>query len=257
MSFSLTSHLRDAAPPHRAVAAKAIRMLAILAALSAAAGLASATPISLIGTLSSPEDTYTTTVTLANPGTVTLQTWSFGGGTNAANTLIPAGGFDPLIAIFAGTGAGATLETSGPITYGTSDALSNYASFTGCPPAGTVTIGSFTGNCGDITMSLALGAGTYTVLLSDAGYIPNAVFDNGTLGEGFTDLTGGAFQTCVNADNCITGTANWAFDITTSGASSVPEPSTFCPAGLGLLVLAGFRRWILSRESLNQMKRRN
>lgn len=53
-----------------------------------------------------------------------------------------------------------------------------------------------TGNCGDITMSLALAAGTYTILLSDAGYILNAIFDSpscGNLDEGFTDLTGGVF----------------------------------------------------------------
>ena len=53
------------------------------------------------------------------------------------------------------------------------------------------------GNCGDITMSLALAPGTYTVLLSDALYIPNAIFDSpsyGDLSEGFTDLTAGNFR---------------------------------------------------------------
>jgi hypothetical protein len=215
---------------------KLVRILPVLAAVM---GVASGSVISLTGTLKTAEDTFETTLNVASAGTVTLQTWGFGGGVNAASMVIPAGGFDPLVAVFAGIGSGATIVN------GASDGLSNYGSFTGCTPAGTVTIGSFTGQCGDITMALPLSLGTYTVILSDAEYIPNAIFDGGTLGEGFTDLTPGTLplQTCADQNNCITDTANWALDITTPGVSAAaPEPGTLGAAALGLLSLAVFAR---------------
>jgi hypothetical protein len=100
----------------------------------------------------------------------------------------------------------------------------------------------------------SLSPGTYTLVLSDANFIPNSFFDNGTLGEGFTDFTGGVFQTCdfnsMGVMSCITPSSNWAFDITdTSGAnlgvptsSSTPEPASFFLLGTGLLALAWMRR---------------
>ena len=38
-----------------------------------------------------------TTVTLSTTGAITLQTYGFGGGVNAAGTTIAAGGFDPFV----------------------------------------------------------------------------------------------------------------------------------------------------------------
>jgi hypothetical protein len=222
-------------------------MVRILPVLAAAMGVgASGSVISLTGALKTTDDTFETTINVASAGTVTLQTWGFGGGANAAGMVIPAGGFDPLVAVFAGTGSGATIVN------GASDGLSNYGDFTGCAPAGTETIGGFAGQCGDITMALPLSAGTYTVILSDAEYIPNALFDNGTFGEGFTDLTPGTlpFQTCADQNNCITDTAHWALDITTPGVSVVvPEPATLGAAGLGLLSLAVFARVMQRRRA--------
>src|SRR4051812_13067565 len=43
---------------------------------------------------------------LLNPGTVTLQTWSYGGGFNQRGDLIDGGGFEPVLQIYdASTGA--------------------------------------------------------------------------------------------------------------------------------------------------------
>src|SRR5208337_2725852 len=151
-----------------------------LAALLAAQ-IAFADTTSYTGTLASPEDYFTATVTMPVDGTMGLQTWGFGGGTNAASQLIPAGGFDSFVGVFAGTGSTATYID------GASDLLGSYGA--GCPPAGTVNIGGAV--CGDITLAESLTAGTYTVLLSDAGYIPAAVFEtSGELGDGFYDFTG-------------------------------------------------------------------
>ena len=110
--------------------------------------------VSYTGTLSSTEDRWETNVMLSRRRHVDASNRGFGGGTNAAGTVIPSGGFDPFVGVF---------ESSGDLIQGTSDGLSNYASLTGCLPAGLVTIGSVPGNCGDITMALPLVAGTYTV----------------------------------------------------------------------------------------------
>jgi hypothetical protein len=187
------------------------------------------------GALSSPEDTFVMAINLATAGDVMLQTYGFGGGTNAAGTVILSGGFDPFVGLFSGTGSAAVFIN------GNSDGLTNYTP--GCPPAGTVTIGSIPGQCGDVNLQFTgLAAGTYTVLLSDGEYIPNAVFETtGFLGDGFTDLTGAVFQTCVDQNDCNTDTANWALDITAPSGSvpSVPEPGAFGLAGLGLAFAAG------------------
>src|ERR1035438_853805 len=215
-----------------------------------AAQVACASTVSYTGSLGSPEDSSVQiTVTMATAGTLGLQTWGFGGGTNAASEVIPAGGFDPFVGVFSGTGDGATYID------GASDVLGSYGA--GCPPAGTVTIGK--GDvCGDITLSESLSAGTYTVLLTDAGYLPAAVFETGgLLGDGFIDFTGGAFQTCntVGSDTtCITPTADWALDVTTpdSAPPPVPEPAGLWLFGIPLIVLGA-----AGRQRLAPIKRPN
>jgi len=224
--------------------ARLFRAAIVIAVAAVAAVPGSAQTISDTGSLLSPEDTVLINLALVADGSVTLQTYGFGGGTNAAGAVIPSGGFDPFVGLFSGTGPGAAFID------GTSDILTNY--FPGCPPAGTVTIGSIPGQCGDVNLQFSgLTAGTYTVLLSDAAYLPSAVFeDSGVLGDGFVDLTGGVFQTCYDANDCNTDTANWALDITTSGSSSVPSPVPEPPsaelAGLGIIFTIA---WAWSRKN--------
>lgn len=230
-----------------------LSLMAVLVFLSlAVARSASANAVSYTGNLASSTDVFTLTFSVGGTGsqTIDVQTWGFGGGTNANGQAIPAGGFDPLLALFSGGGPAASLIN------GTSDVLSNFGSFVGCGPAGTVAFGNGDSVCGDISMSFVLAPGEYTLILSDADYIPNALFDNGTLGEGFTDFTGGAFQTCdTNASgsmSCITPTNNWAFDITNEGGSvqATPEPAPLLLLGSGLLGVGwwGRRRFALKAE---------
>ena len=198
------------------------RAAAVIAVTASAWACSSAETISQTGTLANPEDTVLINLSLISEGSVTLQTYVFGGGTNAAGTVIASGGFDPFVGLFSGTGSSAVFLN------GTSDILTNYSP--GCPPAATISIGSIPGQCGDVNLLFPdLAAGNYTVLLSDAAYLPNAVFEAspGLLGDGFADLTGGVFQTCYDANDCNVDTANWALDITTSATSTpppVPEP---------------------------------
>ena len=210
-------------------------LLRLVILVAAVAGLAAADiTTSYTGTLASPESVVDFTISLASAGTVTLQTYGFGGGTNANHTVIAPGGTDPFLAVFAGTDGSAAIVTDGMgNAYGTSAIITNYADFTGCPPAGELSIGG-SDVCADITMSLSLAAGIYTVVLSDGQYFANAIFDNGTLGEGFTDFTGGGFcNASINGVDCPNTSGDYALDITVPG---VPEPSTVMLLGT---VLAG------------------
>ena len=206
------------------------RLLMISVIVLVPAGL-QADFLSFTGTLPSSTAVVEKTFTLSSPATIGLQTWGFGGGTNAAGTLILPGGTDPFLAIFSGTGGGATILTDGAGNpFGTSLDLSNYdnPSFLGCPPAGTLAIGVGSPQCGDITMTLpSLAAGTYTVVLSDGQYVANAVYTNGTLGEGFSDFTTGAFCNIdINGVGCPDPLGGaYAFDITGLPSAAVPEPA--------------------------------
>jgi hypothetical protein len=208
--------------------------------------------VSYTGTLPAPEDVFQQTFNLTTESNVRIETWGFGGGINAAGTVIPSGGFDPLVALFSGSGPSATILTDGsgdPLA--DSDTLANPPfSFVGnCPPAGTVAIGA-NNDCGDDLLQYTLSAGTYTLLLSDADYTPNAVYDDGTLSEGFTDFTGGVFQTCDTDGSCITPDGNYAVDIvSTSLAGSAPEPMTLPLLATGLAALAVLNQLRNRRET--------
>jgi hypothetical protein len=219
---------------------------------------AQANSILVTGTLANPQSSSAYEFTLAGAANVNFQTLSFGGGTSVTGPVIPAGGFDPFISLFLGTGPTATIVMSGGNPAADAAILGNNAG--ACGPANMVSIGMGPGSsiCGDAQMSLLLGAGTYTLLLTDGLYEPNAVVAGGTtIADGFFDLTGGAsmFQTCNTLPDgttpCINPNGNFAFDVTTTPVvSHVPEPATLSLLGSGLAVLAGLTRRRSRRQAL-------
>lgn len=215
--------------------------------------------ISCAGIMDSPEDVFTRTFALSSASTLTIQTYGFGGGTNAGGITFAAGGFDSLVALFSGTATAATVLESFGNPIASADNLSLFSS--GCPPAGLLTVGTVSGVCGDNTLSASLSAGTYTLLLTDANFVALAVNPNTFLGPydltdmssnnygsstgsgAYTDLSGGAFQTCVSLTDCNTDNGKFAVDITGLPSATVPEPGTaglVGAAGVGLTLV--FRR---------------
>lgn len=200
--------------------------------------------ISCTGIAGTPEDVFLETLTLTGSTNITVQTYGFGGGTNAAGTMVSAGGFDSLVALFDDTG-NILMDASGnPVA--SADNLSGLFS-PGCLPAGTVSIG-IQSICGDNTLTATLGPGTYTLLLSDANYVPYAVNPgppaSSLLSDGYGDLTGGVFQTCNDQGDCIAPTGHFAVDILGIPPvnSSVPEPGTLALLGFSMAVLVSIRR---------------
>jgi hypothetical protein len=142
--------------------------------------LASAASISFQGALAlsagDANDTFAYSFVVSASSMVTIQSYGHGGsgnalgGTNLAGTIIPAGGFDPYLSLFNGSGATATFLAS-------NDDGS-------CPP------GALSGGfCRDSSLSLTLGPGTYTLVVTAFDNMSLAEnLGSGTLGDGFTGL---------------------------------------------------------------------
>ena len=95
----------------------------------------------------------------------------------------------------------------------------------------------------------------YTVVLSGGLNIANAVFDNGTLGEGFSDfLTGGQFcNLLINGVDCPNTSGNYALDIVAPSAT-VPEPA-FVPLGAVLFCVGNKDQKGKRRQKVNFVRK--
>jgi len=188
-------------------------VLLSMAALSTVAfpTAAAGADFSFTGSLPDPGTVQFFDFTVGAISDVTLRTWSYAGGVNAAGTTIAQGGFDPILALFALPGGAKINENDDG----------------GC---GSVAADAVSGECWDTFLTSTLSAGSYRVSVQ--------VFPNFSLGSNLSD----GFEGASTFDD-VSGTANnprtneWAFDIlNVDGASqgAVPEPASWA------MLIAGF-----------------
>jgi hypothetical protein len=184
---------------------------AAIVAVGFVTGGAHATDFSFIGNFTNDDQVQEFNFAVAEAAAdVTLRTWSYAGGTNAAGDEIAHGGFDPIVALFdASTGALIDQNDDGGLV---TDPVSGAAY--------------------DSFLMQNLDAGNYTATVTQY-----ASFANGPL---LTDGFDGSGQTNFGSRD-----SHWAFDVLNVGSASVgasyispiPEPESYALllAGLGLV----------------------
>lgn len=183
---------------------------------------AGAVDFSFTGSLTEPSEVQFFDFSVGAFSTVTLRTWSYAGGVNAAGDLIPRGGFDPILALF---------ELPGGAKIGENDD----------GPFGTVDPDPVSGRAWDTFFVVDLDPGLYRVSV--------AVYPNFSSGDNLADGFDGA-----DTFDDVSGvpdnprTANWAFDILNVESAvvvpGIPEPATWglMIAGFGFVGFAARRR---------------
>lgn len=196
-----------------------------------------AADFSFTGTFRQDDDVQLFNFAVGAPSNVTLRTWSYAGGTNAAGAIIPRGGFDPILALFGPTGALIDQNDDG---------------------SGVAT--DLSGAAYDTLLSSLLAPGNYTVAVMQ--------FNNFAIGpnlvDGFTRTGEGNFTgsvnfnaACANVPSFCDVSGNldfnartnaWAFDIL--GVQSADVVNVPVPAALPLMAAGlGLFGWFARRRS--------
>jgi hypothetical protein len=183
---------------------------------------AKASSFSFTGTFQQDDNVELFTFGLTASTAVTIETWSYGGGTDAVGQPVSSGGFYAVVSLYSGSGR---LVDS------------NFAS--GTPPCSHGNADPVSSLCGDAFLTDTLSAGTYLVALTEYPNVPNGLnLSDGFVESGQGNFTGPQFCAVTGAffdPNCHKRTGNFELDIVGPNAASVvPEPASLFATGLAL-----------------------
>jgi len=190
-------------------------------------------PMSFQGNFTVDDNVTTFDFSLPAITTVTLRTWSFGGGTDGAGDLIPAGGFAPVLSLFSATGTENLLAT-------------DYADLSGV--CGARHMDPASGFCWDALINTTLGPGSYILALTEDDNTPNGpTLGDGFLRSGMGNFTGPEFLGGPGQFILVDGsqrTSAWEVDLVGIPASGgpVPEPASGVLLLVALVWICGTRR---------------
>lgn len=198
-----------------------LKTIAAALTLGLAATAASAANFSFSGNFEHDNDVQLFSFTVSAPTSVSLRSWSYAGGTNAAGTVIARGGFDPILSLFDATGQQLREQDDAKCELVAAD--------------------SVTGFCWDVFYTTTLAAGTYTASIqqydnfSSSYNLADGFYYDGVAHQNFRD---GFID---DADSVRD--AHWAFDIlNVDSAVQVAEPESLALVGLGLFAMVALRR---------------
>lgn len=208
---------------------------ALLAILACSLGLtqqAAANSFSFVGNFAMDDNLRIFNFELLTTSTVTIRTYGYAGGTNAASQWLAGGGFDPVLSLFGGT------SPLAPLLFSNNDG--------GC---GLVGADAATGDCWDAYIQWSnLGPGTYSVVLSQYDNLPGGLLGDPFSQAGNGNFTGGAFGgfpgPFVDA-HPAQRTSFYAVDILdvhSAADTSIPEPASIWLLGGGCFALLAGRR---------------
>lgn len=203
------------------------KLFIIIMLLASSTVVASADAISFTGTFTEDNAVQFFTFSLLTTQTVTLQTLGYGGGTNAAGHVIPAGGFESVLQVYDAAGN----AIGGPILPGPDPTCG--------PRTPDPNRGGF---CQDAYAQELLSSGSYLLALTQ-----NANLPNGNLSDGFYYVDTDPepfFNNGFVGTFGYQGNGNWAVDIlNVDSAQAVPEPGPLALTGTTLLLVGlGTRR---------------
>ena len=169
--------------------------------------------LSLTGNLADANDTPSFFFTADGTSTVTIRSYSWGGGTNAQGTTIADGGFDPVLTLFDSTNGDYILDrddiSSTPLNL-------------------------------DFQLSQVLAAGSYLAVIYASGNFATGAFPGGNFSDGFTGGT-----------DFFGRTSAYAFDIlnvNNTTPTAVPEPSSLIGTAVAGFTVVMFKRKLYSKK---------